>query len=412
MLTTIFTGANSFGYYYINKTYKIVDNISKDKIIYTTNLISLDKNIEIKTIGLINNEEDIEGYILPQEYMANKGMKVKITEYDSYEKLLDALYNKEVDAIFIDGNYVLKYNNIEKYTNIANDTFIIDSYSKQMKNQDTVASTNKSVTEPFTVLLLGVDSEYDGLSNNAAFNGDSIMLITFNPKTLSATIFSIPRDTYVSVAGHGKTKINHAYAYGKEQLALKTINSNFGLNISEYVTINFKGLINVINKIGGIELNISKAEKDYINEFVHESYELTRKPVQLLSSYGKVKLTGEQALTHSRNRTIGNDFTREERQRDVLTAVMNKVSTMSITQLWSLSDSVLSEVKTNLNVSECMGIASDVLGNTSSYLNNIVSKQIPSEDDGGKGDNINGIYYYVCDLQKASKSMKNIIYGE
>ena len=167
-----------------------------------------------------------------------------------------------------------------------------------------------------------------------------------------------------------------------------------------------------INKIGGIELNISKAEKDYINEFVHESYELTGKPVQLLSSYGKVKLTGEQALTHSRNRTIGNDFTREERQRDVLTAVMNKVSTMSITQLWSLSDSVLSEVKTNLNVSECMGIASDVLGNTSSYLNNIVSKQIPSEDDGGKGDNINGIYYYVCDLQKASKSMKNAIYGE
>ena len=139
---------------------------------------------------------------------------------------------------------------------------------------------------------------------------------------------------------------------------------------------------------------------------------MTRKPVQLLSSYGKVKLTGEQALTHSRNRTIGNDFTREERQRDVLTAVMNKVSTMSITQLWSLSDSVLSEVKTNLNVSECMGIASDVLGNTSSYLNNIASKQIPSEDDGGKGDNINGIYYYVCDLQKASKSMKNIIYGE
>lgn len=259
--------------------------------------------------------------------------------------------------------------------------------------------------------------EFEKIKNVALFGidagrSDAIMIASINQVDKTIKLISIPRDTYVSVAGHGKTKINHAYAYGKEQLALKTINSNFGLNISEYVTINFKGLINVINKIGGIELNISKAEKDYINEFVHESYELTGKPVQLLSSYGKVKLTGEQALTHSRNRTIGNDFTREERQRDVLTAVMNKVSTMSITQLWSLSDSVLSEVKTNLNVSECMGIASDVLGNTSSYLNNIVSKQIPSEDDGGKGDNINGIYYYVCDLQKASKSMKNIIYGE
>ena len=259
--------------------------------------------------------------------------------------------------------------------------------------------------------------EFEKIKNVVLFGidggrSDAIMIASINQVDKTIKLISIPRDTYVSVAGHGKTKINHAYAYGKEQLALKTINSNFGLNISEYVTINFKGLINVINKIGGIELNISKAEKDYINEFVHESYELTGKPVQLLSSYGKVKLTGEQALTHSRNRTIGNDFTREERQRDVLTAVMNKVSTMSITQLWSLSDSVLSEVKTNLNVSECMGIASDVLGNTSSYLNNIASKQIPSEDDGGKGDNINGIYYFVCDLQKASKSMKNIIYGE
>ena len=261
--------------------------------------------------------------------------------------------------------------------------------------------------------------EFNKIKNVALFGidggrSDAIMIASINQVDKTIKLISIPRDTYVSVAGHGKTKINHAYAYGKEQLALKTINSNFGLNISEYVTINFKGLINVINKIGGIELDISKAEKDYINQYVNESYELTGKPVQLLSSYGKVKLTGEQALTHSRNRTVGNDFTREERQRDVLTAVMNKVSSMSLTQLWSLSDSVLSEVKTNLNVTECMGIASDVLGNTSSYLNNITSKQIPSEDDGGRGDSTmdGGIYYYVCDLEKASKNMKNTIYGE
>ena len=261
--------------------------------------------------------------------------------------------------------------------------------------------------------------EFNKIKNVALFGidggrSDAIMIASINQVDKTIKLISIPRDTYVSVAGHGKTKINHAYAYGKEQLALKTINSNFGLNISEYVTINFKGLINVINKIGGIELDISKAEKDYVNQYVNESYELTGKPVQLLSSYGKVKLTGEQALTHSRNRTVGNDFTREERQRDVLTAVMNKVSSISLTQLWSLSDSVLSEVKTNLNVTECMGIASDVLGNTSSYLNNITSKQIPSEDDGGKGDSTmdGGIYYYVCDLEKASKNMKNTIYGE
>lgn len=258
--------------------------------------------------------------------------------------------------------------------------------------------------------------EFNKIKNVALFGvdggrSDTIMIASINQADKTIKLISIPRDTYVAVSGHGKTKINHAYAYGKEQLALKTINSNLGLNISEYVTVNFKGLINVINKIGGIELTISKEEKDYINEFVHESYELTGKSTQLLSSYGKVKLTGEQALTHARNRTVGNDFTREERQRDVLTAVMNKVSTMSLTQIWDMSDSILEEVKTNLDVKECMGIASDVLGNSSKYLNNIVSKQVPSESE-GKGQTIDKIYYFVCDLPTVSKELKDILYKD
>lgn len=274
-------------------------------------------------------------------------------------------------------------------------------------NDDLYAEVSEEVSEEEfnkikNVVLLGIDGG----------RSDAIMIASINQVDKTIKLISIPRDTYVSISGHGQTKINHAYAYGKEQLALKTINSNFGLNISEYVTINFTGLINIINKIGGIELTISKAEKDYINDFVSESYKLTGKQIQLLTSYGKVKLTGEQALTHSRNRTIGNDFTREERQRDVLTAVMNKVSTMSLTEIWNLSDSILSEVKTNLNITECMGIATDVLGNTSKYLNNITSKQIPSEEEGGKGDQSTGIYYYKCDLQKAGQNIKKTIYGE
>ncbi len=258
--------------------------------------------------------------------------------------------------------------------------------------------------------------EFNKIKNVALFGidggrSDAIIIASINQVEHTIKLISIPRDTYVTVDGHGKTKLNHAYAYGKEQLALKTINSNFGLNISEYVTINFKGLINVINKIGGIELTISKEEKDYINEFVHESYELTGKKTQLLQTYGKVKLTGEQALTHARNRTIGSDFEREERQREVITAAMNKVSKMGLTQIWNISDAILKEVKTNLDVTECMGIMTDILGNSSEYLNNVTSKQIPSEEE-GKGQTINKIYYFVCDLQKVKETFKNTIYGE
>lgn len=258
--------------------------------------------------------------------------------------------------------------------------------------------------------------EFNKIKNVALFGidggrSDAIILASINPINNTIKLISIPRDTYVSVDGHGKTKINHAYAYGKEQLALKTINSNFGLNISEYVSINFKGLINVINKIDGIELTITKEEKDYINQFVHESYELTGKKTQLLKSYGKVKLTGEQALTHARNRTIGSDFEREERQRDVITAAMNKVSKMSLTEIWNISDSILEEVRTNLDVTECMGIVADVLGNSGTYLSNVTSKQIPSVEE-GKGQYIDKIYYFVCDLEKTSKTLKDTIYAE
>ena len=119
-----------------------------------------------------------------------------------------------------------------------------------MKNQDTVASTNKSVTEPFTVLLLGVDSEYDGLSNNAAFNGDSIMLLTFNPKTLSATIFSIPRDTYVPIAcnNNKSNKINSAAGYGTKCM-IDTIQNLIDINIDYYVKINFKGVVDLVEAL-------------------------------------------------------------------------------------------------------------------------------------------------------------------
>ena len=264
-------------------------------------------------------------------------------------------------------------------------------------------------------------SEFNSIKNVALFGidggrSDTIIIASLNQTDHTIKLISIPRDTYVSVEGHGKTKINHAYAYGKETLALKTINENFGLNVSEYVTINFKGLINIINKIGGVELEISKSEMEYINENVSESYRLSGKSnVQKLSNYGKVTLNGEQALTHSRNRTVGNDFYREERQRDVITAVMEKVSKMGLTKIIGLSDSILSEVKTNLNITECIGILTEALGNSSEYLNNIESKQIPSDEAGngsGKGQMISGIYYFVSDLDEASQAFKDTIYGE
>ena len=123
-----------------------------------------------------------------------------------------------------------------------------------------------------TFALFGTDSRDTG--NMSSGRSDSIIIASINTNDHTIKLISIPRDTYVSVEGYGKTKINHAYAYGGEKLAIKTINQNFGLDITEYATIDFSGLIHVINKIDGIELNITKAEMDYINQYVIELWQI------------------------------------------------------------------------------------------------------------------------------------------
>ncbi len=196
-----------------------------------------------------------------------------------------------------------------------------------------------------------------------------------------------------------------------ESLAIKTINENFGLNITEYATIDFSGLIHIINDIGGIEVNISKSEMEYINNNVNDLYKITGNNIKKLTSYGNITLNGEQALTHSRNRTVGNDFTRAERQREVLEAVMNKMISMGYSEIINMSDSLLKEVKTNINVWDYTGQLTDILLNTNSYCSNIISIQVPNSDY-AEGDYIGGVYYFVPDTEKMKQDMIDNIYNK
>lgn len=365
IITLLFSVINILGYYYINKTYQIVDNTSKEKVIYTTKLIALSKDTKIKIVGLIKNENDTEGYTLPQEYIATNNLKYKIVYYEDYYKLLEALYDKKVDAIFIGSNYQIKYREPEKFANIATDTTEIAEFSKKLDNQDTVESSNKSVTEPFTVLLLGVDSEYDGLSNNAAFNGDSIMLVTFNPKTLSATMFSIPRDTYVPIACNNNkgNKINSAAAYGTKCM-IDTIHNLTDINIDYYVKINFKGVVALVNALGGITMDIDKPDfsknlrvdcKGMICE--QNSNRQFGKNLVFIEPGKNRNLNGEQALAYARNRHQWalSDFKRIEHQQAVVTAIANKAKTIrDVNTFYKVLNAVSNNIDTNMAPKEIL----------------------------------------------------------
>ena len=269
--------------------------------------------------------------------------------------------------------------------------------------------TKKEFDSIINIAFFGSDSR--DLANMNSGRADTIMVISVNPIKKSIKMISIPRDTYVSVPGHGKTKINHSYAYGQEQLAIKTINSNFGLNITEYVTINFEGLINVINAVGGVDINISKEERDVLNEYLKDSYKIMGKEYVPMTEYGDVHLNGEQALAHCRDRYVGSDFTRAERQREVLTKVMEKVSQKSLGEIMDLADIFLKQVRTNINVTEYLGMGASAFTNMNEYMSNIISAQVPSTDY-GKGDYIDGVYYFVADLDTCKKDMYDYIYNK
>ena len=267
----------------------------------------------------------------------------------------------------------------------------------EVSNDDTAQVNVEDITK---FVIFGSDSR--DTDNSYAGRSDTIIIVVINNIDKSINLISVPRDTYVDVPGYGMTKINHAYAYGQEQLSIKTLNTNFGLDLTQYVTIDFSGLVNCIDRVGGVELTLSQDEVDFINS------EMT--PENKIASAGTVTLNGVQALKHSRNRYVGNDFTRAFRQREILIALMKKVSTMSPEEILDLSDDILVNLTTNMDINMYKDMFLKLSGDISTYLSNINSVQIPSTDYGY--DNwVDGIYYYGFDMERAKQDFNKYYYG-
>ena len=347
-LTIIFSIIFSVGSYYINVIYKTLDQFKeKEKIIYTTNLVTLKdtKFTEKSKIGMIQRKSDPEGYVLPQELIKEKNLKNEVVTYNDYYAMLDALYDKKIDAIFLSSNYITIFQNDEDYTTLDKDTKVVYELSKEMKNQDLELKSDKNLTEPFTILIMGVDSEKDGLNANAAFNGDTLMLITFNPKTLNATIFSIPRDTYVPIAcrKNAEYKINSSAAYGTK-CVIDTIEQLTEIKIDYYVKINFKGVVNLVDSLGGVDVDVPKkfCEQDSNRRF--GQYEICL-------DKGYQHLNGEQALAFARHRHTlqRGDIDRTRNQQIIVEAVGKKMlKNTSFSDFQKILESISSNIASNI----------------------------------------------------------------
>lgn len=211
-----------------------------------------------------------------------------------------------------------------------------------------IAKKEQKDDEVFNVLLVGTDSRDPDADMGRS---DSMMLLSFNKSQDKSTIVSFLRDSLVDIEGHGKSRLGHTYAYGGVGLTINTLNETYDLDIQNYITINFDNLVEVIDEIGGVEVYFSEEEAQYYRE--HGMPDMQS---------GTVTLTGSQALTHARNRTLGSDFERTRRQRSVMYGVYRKImSEKDPTLLLPLINYCMNYVKTNLSVGEIYDVAKDVL---------------------------------------------------
>lgn len=371
VFTLIFAVIFGFGSYYIDRLYGKLENFTtSDTSTYTTVLLAMsgtEYSNEL-VIGMVTDEEDRTGYILPLEYMSNEGMENTIEYYSNYTELLQALYSHEVDAIFITKDYATIYGGEETYQNIATETTVLKEYSKEMKTEESeLLVSTKSLTEPFTVLVMGVDSEStDGLDANAAFNGDTLILVTFNPKTLTATMFSMPRDLYVPIISSsgrnlGYNKINSSAAYGTAS-TVNTVENLTGIEIDYFVKVNFQGVIDLVNALGGIDVEVEQPDYDYYvsqwGEGVLCESGADRTYVNMVCmNTGWQHLNGEQALAYARNRHgfLESDLARNRHQQQIIEAIAKKVAqTASFSDFEKLLDTISNNIATNMQTNQIL----------------------------------------------------------
>ena len=221
------------------------------------------------------------------------------------------------------------------------------SISPQVREDRTMAGYQN-------IALFGVDSrEQDLLSGDN--RSDTIMICSINKKTGETRLVSVYRDTVLNVGGGDYRKCNAAYAFGGPQQAVAMLNSNLDLNITDFVTIGFEGLAETIDALGGIDLEITEEEMEYMNSYMDDMYYEIGTEYDEVTDWGMQHLSGIQATAYCRIRyTAGDDFRRAERQRTVLMLTIEKAKRANPLRLAAAAGAVLRRTATSLSTGELM----------------------------------------------------------
>lgn len=268
-------------------------------------------------------------------------------------------------------------------------------------DKETPTSTTGKIKN---VVLFGIDQ-----SEGDVGRSDAIIIATVDSEHKKLKLTSLSRDSYVNIEGYGYDKLTHAYAYGKEGLAIKTINQNFGLDITDYAKVNFTELGQIIDEIGGITLNIEEDEVTYMNNYIRDlSADQGISPIYI-DGPGSQTVSGLQATAYSRIRyTDGGDDKRTERHRTVLISMFNTILDSGTLKLASIVNQVLPYVQTSLSAGEVVKLGTNVL---SSGMRNIEQLKFPLTSL-SQGEQIDGVYYTTFDEDTTKQQIQDYIYRD
>lgn len=268
---------------------------------------------------------------------------------------------------------------------------VISKAPEDLGIDTTLHPEETKVKEIVNIALFGIDAP-----KGERGRSDAIMVMTVDNVHNTIKLSSIMRDSYVSIDGHGTDKINHAYAFGGPQLAIKTINQNFNLNIKDFITVNFSTMPDIIDAIGGVDMDI-------------KDYEISQLSSLGITKPGHYTLNGKQALAYSRIRKTGNgDYERTDRQRAVLNEVFKKITSAGTMKFPSYVSQLLPLTETSLSNMDILKLGKDTLSVGNLKFN---EKRFP-QDGFCQGKMINGIYYLTFNKEETVKQMQDFIFNK
>ena len=271
-------------------------------------------------------------------------------------------------------------------------------------DENDLGITTSDYDDVQNIALLGIDTRQDNLTGRS----DAIVVLTVDKAHKKLKLTSIARDTYVAIDGHSKDKLTHAYAYGKSQLAVKTLNQNFDLEIEDYVTVNFFGLARVIDYIGGVTVDVDEKERIELNYNIFPEMRSLGVECPDLTQTGEQLLNGGQAVCYARIRHTDSDIMRGNRQKEVLMAMFAKVKKMNPLKLPKVAEMVASECETSLSTNDIIALGTWAL----TFSPEFEQLSIPNDNVPSSGKTISGVWYYVYDLNTAKKEIHDFIYEE